>query len=368
MNRLSSGIKGSTKLAIVCLSFIRICGSIAYAQNFPLASQQKISVSTAAELLAAIKRANKSGHVEITLQNGRYETGQTLQILKPHISLISANKDPKTTQIIGKGMRKTKGVDNIIRVAAPYFTLDGITLEQSPNHIIQIAGEANADFPILRNCIIKDGYEQLVKVSYNRNTGIASDGGLVENCQFVYTAGIGPQYYIGGIDAHGGQDWIVRNNYFSGIASPENKIAEHAIHFWNNTQNITVTNNIIYNCDRGIGFGMPKRPNFGGLIENNLIVHNHHGHPNADTGIILEESQGTQVINNRIYLAHSYPNSIEYRFAESTNIKIENNLSNKKIAQRNGGQATLKDNIHSSDISRILTMHEQQQFGFDIKQ
>jgi hypothetical protein len=49
--------------------------------------------------------------------------------------------------ISGCGMRKTKRVHNLIRVSAKHFTLDGITLQQAGNHLIQIAGEQNADFP-----------------------------------------------------------------------------------------------------------------------------------------------------------------------------------------------------------------------------
>ena len=327
---------------------------------------RQISVSNSVELLAAVDKANQTGNIEIILQAGRYPLNTTLQFLKPHISLMSTERDPQKTQIIGVGMRQTPGVNNIIRVAAAHFTFDGMTLEQSPNHLIQIAGEANADYPVLRNCIMRDAYEQLVKVSHNPDTGIASDGGLIENCRFEYTAGIGPQYYIGGIDAHGGQDWIVKNNYFYGIASPENKIAEHAIHFWTNTQNISVIGNIIYNCDRGIGFGMPRRPNFGGVISNNLIVHNNKLHPNADTGIILEESRGTLVSGNRIYLANNYPNAIEYRFEQSVNVKIEHNISNKKITKRNSAQAKLTGNILTADIDQVLSRAEQQQFGFKL--
>ena len=355
---LSDYFKWLCRLILFCAGSFML-----HAQNFPLVAQQHISVSNPTELSDAINLANKSGHVKIILQDGRYQLTKTLQIIKPYISLVSASHNPHKVQIVGIGMRKTPSTDNIIRVAASHFTLDGITVEQSPNHLIQIAGESNADFPILRNCILKDAYEQLVKVSYNPNTGVASDGGLVENCHFEYSAGIGPQYYIGGIDAHGGQDWIIRNNYFFGIASPENKIAEYAIHFWNGTQNTTVAGNTIYNCDRGIGFGMPNHPNFGGVITNNLIVHNDNTHPNADTGISLEESQGTRVLGNRIYLAHNYANSIEYRFTKSINILIENNLTNKKIAKRDGAQATLKGNVQTDDILQILSLKQQQQFG-----
>lgn len=349
---------------VLCFLLFGFFNSVCKADTLNLSTQLSISVSTSDELYEAINKANQRGNVKVVMKSGRYFLPRTLHILKSHISIVSATLDPNTTVLIGLGMRKTGAVGNIIRVAASYFILDGITIEQSPNHLIQIAGEANADFPIIRNCILKDAYEQLVKVSYNSNTGIASDGGMIENCHFEYSAGMGPQYYIGGIDVHGGQDWIVRNNYFSGIASPDSKVAEHAIHFWNSTQNISVSDNVIYNCDRGIGFGMPNRPNFGGIIVNNLIIHNNNGHPSADTGISLEDSQGTYVHHNRIYLAHDYPNSIEYRFAETINVRIENNLTNKRIKKRNNGQGTIINNLLTNNIDQILSKKEQKRFGF----
>lgn len=324
-----------------------------HAHNVP--EQKVIVVNKSIELLKAIKTANTTGHVKIVLNNGQYPIQQTINVTAPHITLISASGDPNKVQLIGSGMRATKGVNNLLRVSAEHFVLDGLTLQESGNHLIQIAGEQNADFPTIKNCILRDAYEQILKVSYNRNTGVASDFGHIENCRFEYTKGIGPQYYIGGIDVHGGQDWIVKNNIFIGIASPEKKIAEHAIHFWNNTQNITVANNTIINCDRGIGFGMPNRPNFGGLIENNLILHADNKHPRADTGIALEESQGTIVKNNRIFLKHSYSNAIEYRFKQTKNVMISNNKVNKYIRSRNGGTAKLESNQYVDKLKSLLT-------------
>lgn len=187
-------------------------------------------------------------------------------------------------------MHQTQQVDNLIRVSGKYFTLDGITLEQAGNHLIQIAGKQDADFPTLRNCVLRDGFEQLLKVSYNSKTKVSTDNGLIDNCEFVYLAGNGPQHYIGGIDVHGGHNWIVRRSLFRRIASPTSRISEPAIHFWNNTQNILIEDNIIINCDRGIGFGITNHPNTGGMIQNNLILHSANKHSNADLGIIIEES------------------------------------------------------------------------------
>ncbi|MCF2947769.1 right-handed parallel beta-helix repeat-containing protein [Paraglaciecola aquimarina] len=340
---------------VVCLLVLCISLPI-HAHDMPV--QSEINVSTSFELFNAVKKANKQGHVKIILSDGLYHITNTINITAPYVTLQSHSKDPNSVQLIGQGMRRTLNVSNLLRVAAAHFELDGITLQDTGNHLIQIAGEQNADFPVIKNCILKDAYEQILKVSYNRNTGIASDFGRIENCRFEYTKGIGPQYYIGGIDVHGGQDWVVKNNVFIGIASPGKKIAEHAVHFWNNTQNIKVVDNTIINCDRGIGFGMPNRPNFGGLIQNNLILHADNNHPNADTGIALEESQGTIVKDNRIFLMHSYRNAIEYRFKQTKNVVITNNKVNRLIKSRNGGSGKVYLNQQVKHLGDVLSSLE----------
>jgi hypothetical protein len=342
-------------IASFFLIVITVCNHVS---AHTIKETQVIRVSNTPELRQAIKVANNRGYTEILMQPGNYDYPGTINISAPHISLVSKTRNPKDVVISGTGMRATKEVSNLLRISGQHFTLDGITLRNTGNHLVQIAGEKNADYPTLKNCILLNAYEQMVKVSYNRNTGIASDFGHIENCHFEYTHGIGPQYYIGGIDVHGGQDWVVQNNTFIGIASPEKRIAEHAIHFWNNTQNITVKGNTIINCDRGIGFGMPNRPNFGGIIHNNLILHADNNHPRADTGIVLEESQGTIVTNNRIFLKHSYPNAIEYRFRQTKNVLIKGNKVNKRIQSRNGGKAKLEDNVKVISLEQVLTAQE----------
>ena len=329
---------------------------LAYADNTE--NRREINVSDVPMLYKALQAANKNGETDIKLAPGIYQLTKTLVISAPHISLIGDSANPKRIQIVGLGMRSRSQVENVISVTAKNFTLDGITLSDAGNHLIQISGEYNADFPTLKNCILQDSFQQLVKVSSSQKSDHASDYGIIDNCEFRYTQGIGPNYYIGGIDAHGSRGWMISNNVFRDIASPDNRPAEFAVHFWNGASNNTVENNTIIDCDRGIGFGLKGKPASGGAIINNLIVHQDNADPSADVGILLEQSPDTQILDNRIFLGHNYPNAIEYRFTDTINAVIVDNITNKPIRKRDGATALLIDNKRVKEVSSILTADE----------
>jgi hypothetical protein len=88
----------------------------------------------------------------------------------------------------------------------------------------------------------------------------------------------------------------------------------------------------------------PIKQTNGGLIESNVIRSTNLSHPYADAGIILEASPNVQIIRNQIYIETSYPNAIEYRFAATKNILIKDNITDKSIVSRDGGQAKLSGN------------------------
>jgi hypothetical protein len=325
---------------------------------------KNIIAGNVSEIYQAIDSANKrKGYTHILIKDGTYQLPNTLVIKAPAITLASLSGDRNKVILNGNGMKKTANVDNLIYVAAAHFTLTGITLQHSGNHLIQVSGADNPDYFSLSNCVLRDSFEQLLKVSYGKD--ISADYGVVKDCVFEYSAGIGPQWYIGGIDAHGIQHWSIRNNTFKNIASPSYHIAEHAIHIWNNSAHNIVEDNVIFDCDRGIGFGMQKRGNLGGTIQNNIITHANNADPFADVGIILENSPDTLISNNYLYLSHSYPNAIEYRFSGTKNAIIQHNITNKKIANRNGADAFLHKNkinqpreiVLPKTIQTILTRH-----------
>ena len=246
--------------------------------------------------------------------------------------------------IQGEGM--WGGVTHVFWVAGNGFTVRDVSLGNVANHAVQVFGDMGVGNVTVSNCYLFDTYEQMIKVSYNfDNPETFSVGGLVENCLFQYTEGIGPQWYIGGIDAHAAQNYVIRNNTFMNIISPADDVAEYAIHFWSNAQNIHVEFNRIINCDRGIGFGMGEdRGTVGGNIRNNFIYHNA-SEGFADVGIALESATGANVYNNTIFMENSYPNAIEYRFGATNSGMIVNNLTNRAITSRDGGTSTVSNNV-----------------------
>lgn len=333
-------------LRSILVSILVGCIPVAFANR-------RIQIATPIALQRAIAKADQTGgHVTIELANGTYPLLHTLVITAPFITLTGPKGTRSSVILEGDGMSPTARIGNLIRVSGSHFELQNMTLRRSRYHLIQIAGEDGAQRPVVRHCILENAYEQLLKVSIDdAHPAKTSNHGLVENCLFQYTAGIGPEYYIGGIDAHGAKDWIVRHNVFRNIQSPSRSVAEFAIHFWDGSANNIVEQNLIINCDRGIGFGLGQEGNRGGVIRNNMIYHGPGGGPFADVGIALESSPETLIYNNTIFLATPYPRAIEYRFPTTHNVLIMNNLTNKSIASRNGGRASLSHNVTDASAS-----------------
>ncbi|MCP4214260.1 MAG: hypothetical protein GY765_06365 [bacterium] len=310
---------------------------------------QAVVVSNVSQLTAAISAAAGNGDKEIILTDGTYQLSSALGIWGNDLIIRSQSGNRDAVIIRGTGM--SGGVTHVFNVAGTNFTARDMTIGWVANHAVQIWGNNNSSNTLLRNLRIVDTMEQMVKISYNSSNSNHSENGVVENCLMEYTAGVGPQWYIGGIDGHRCVNWTVRNNIFKNISSPSAAVAEHGVHFWSDSQGTLVENNLFIDCDRGIGFGLGSRGHIGGTIRNNIIYHSATNHGFADVGIGLESASNVSVYNNTIFMLHSYQNAIEYRFTDTAGGIIRNNLCNKRILSRNGGTATLSNNITTASAS-----------------
>ena len=313
--------------------------------------RQSVTVSTFSELRQAVIAANNgTGDTTILLQDGIYQipSGSGLYVTADNVTLRSLSGQRENVIIQGLGMEDGAGVSHGVLVGGSNFLLQDLTIRNVRNHGVQIQGELNADNPVIRNVIFQDTGEQMLKGSYNAATPEAgSHGGVVENCLFEYTAGVGPRWYIGGIDVHNGKNWIIRGNIFRFIQNPggaEEGPSEHAVHFWSDSANTLVERNLIMDCDRGIGFGLGDRGHEGGIIRNNMIYSSGSG-ACADVGIGLENASNAQVYNNTIYFEGEYPHAIEIRFGGTAGGSVRNNLTNRNITNRDGGTAVQSNNV-----------------------
>lgn len=348
----SGAVSWLSKAALMRLSAIVLIFTTLFL-TAATARSQAVTVRTASELQYAVAAANSSGgNVSILLADGTYTLADTVYVNAPKVTIAGQSGDRSKVIIQGDAMSASAKVQNLIRAAGKNFTIRDLTLRKSGWHLLQIVGESDADGALVSNVVFQDAYEQMLKVSIDQaNYAMTADNGVIENSVFEYTAGIGPQYYIGGIDVHGGKNWIVRGNTFRSIISPSQTVAEFAIHFWNQSANALVERNLIINCDRGVGFGLDNRGNTGGIIRNNMIYASASAAgPFADASIYLDQSPGTQVLNNTIYVEHSYPRAIEYRFAETSGVLIANNLTNKAIGARDGATGTVYTNVTNAQL------------------
>ncbi|EAQ98942.2 right-handed parallel beta-helix repeat-containing protein [Congregibacter litoralis] len=314
-----------------------------------------LRVATAAALYAAVRGASGDQKTVISLADGVYRLSNALRIGVDNVTIRSDSDDPAKVIIAGNGMRQTAGVDNLIEVSGKGVALIGLTLREAGNHLIQLRGERDADHFRLLNCVLQDSYEQLLKVSGASEGAVSADFGVVRNSRFEYTADLGPNFYIGGIDMHGGKNWLIERNHFRNIASPADAVAEFAIHLWTGSADNVVRDNVIINSDRGIGFGLGDqwfRHNRAGEITGNVILHLRPSDPFADVGIALENSPGTLINDNFVYLTHNYPNGIEYRFQGTTGVLITGNVTNKAIKARDGAEG-LPDGNQTGSITRL---------------
>jgi Right handed beta helix region len=326
-----------------------------------VATQTDVVVGSAAELQSAVADANSAGgNRRILLKDGTYTLSNTLYVNVPYVTIAGQSGARDKVVIQGDAMSATATVQNVIRAAGSNFELTDVTLQKSGWHLVQVVGETGANNAVIHNCILRDAYQQMVKVTYDpANPSVVANNGLIENCLFEYTAGIGPNYYIGGVDAHGARNWVVRGNTFRHIASPAGSVAEFAVHFWNGATDNIVERNLIVDCDRGIGMGLDgtdKAPALRGIIRNNVVYHSANSDPFADVGIALSDSIDTQVYNNTVFLENSITWALEYRFAITTGAQFTNNLSNKPILARDGATGTLTANVVNAAASWFVNV------------
>lgn len=305
-----------------------------------------------------------------------------LYFTKPNVTLRSASGDAARV-IIDSAYRAHGNGSAAITVAASSVVLASFTVQRSVFHLIHLW--AAGDDALIHDVNLVDGGQQFLKASPGQGEYV--DRAQVSCSSFVMTAegrdnvwGYGPvdgstRCYTGGIDTHDSRDWHIHDSFFDGIycnsdgiarpahgMSPGERggqtyqggLAEHAIHMWDSESGSghTIERNHIVNCARGIGLGL-RAEVYGTVIRNNMVFSEHPGGGEHDVGITVERAHDTQVDNNTVILTdpNAYANGIEYRWGTTSGLDIRNNLTNKRIWERNGAAAALEANVSNAELS-----------------
>lgn len=295
-----------------------------------LPPQREIEVNSVQELMWTVDTC-KDGNVTILIADGTYTIPNSLWITAENITYKS--KSGNRDKVILKGDFKTS---HIFWIASDYVTIQDLSIGQVNDNGIQILGEKDADFALIKNVRFFDIKEQMLKSSGAENN-IYSDYTRIEDCLFEFTSGVAYQSYTGGIDVAKATNWVVTNNTFKNIQYPKGKLTEGAIRFGEGSSGTLISKNTIIQCDWGIILGSDDSRHDQGTLTDNVIE------TTREVGIALCNATGTTVKGNQIKVPATYPNAIEYRFKTEGTV-IENNTVNQKITSRNGGNAKVGNN------------------------
>jgi hypothetical protein len=353
-----------------------------------------------ANRLAGIVQSAARGSV-ILLDDGVYPVTQGLVFRQPNVTIRSASaqrglsSDPSRVVIDGlsgpggrAGGENDPRVPELVGVLANDVTIADLTLRNARDHLIHVQ-TAGADVRNTRieNVRLLDPGEQAIKINTVPGSGTYVDNGEVVCSEIELTDSGRPRVqrqfgdgcYTGGIDAHEARGWKFANNRIKGFWC-ERGLSEHAIHAWTGSRDTIVEGNEIINSARGIGLGLGeydgsrwrtyadgacgRSANLGhyrGIVRNNAILANDArlgaSRAGFDVGISLESVCQTGVVNNTVFSTVGFRSTaIEWRFASTTDVVIENNLTNGPIRPRNGATGIVRTNVTNAAADWFLSV------------
>src|SRR5688572_2334842 len=182
-----------------------------------------VTVNSASSFRDAINQANANGgNMTILIEDGTYHVATTASypyITASNLVIRSASGNRDMVILHGDGMKDVApNTENGLGIAGNNVVIADLTIRDIGNHGIQVSGHNL----YVHNVKIQDAYQQMLK---GATAASSIDSAIVQCSLFEYTSGIGPNFYIGGLDIHKGRNWTVRDNVFKNIISPSGSVA-----------------------------------------------------------------------------------------------------------------------------------------------
>jgi len=297
------------------------------------------------ELRGAVRRA-KPG-TTILLEDGDYLlNGAQLEVAVPDLVLRGKKGQQSRAHIRGRGMDEHMAA---IFVNASRVSLADLTISQVGYHGIHVRGGEGTSGVVIHRVHILDIGQQLIKGSTARGDKPCRNG-LVA-CSVLEYSDHAPSDYTNGVDVHNAEGWVVRDNTLRRIRGPRAQSfrAGPAILFWGGSRDTVVERNWLVDCYRGIALGLVQTQenapdhldHQGGIIRRNVVCNLNSW---ADEAIEVNASPGALVAHNTVLVEGRANWSIDIRFPTAS-ARVWNNLSNRPIIRRDGGNAELKANV-----------------------
>lgn len=313
------------------------------AMALPGAAQaaRTVNVSTSSALQNAVRNALAGD--EIVVAPGTYLPTLFLSISVNNVTVRSSTGNPADVIIQGSGMNVSPSNGNTegFAIYGDDAIIKDLTVQEYFNHAIHL--QPGADRITITNVITRNNGQQHIKgARYNT-------GGLIEKtlCEQTYVRTNLPSDprgvdYVGGIDLHGGIDFVIRDTTVRNIMGAGGD-ADGSIFAWDMCRNITVERCIVTGGNRAICFGNNSGGSAGydvdgGIIRNCFVYARTAGSPpadqpwlgNADCAIDVYAARNVMIYNNTVWTdSGSYGRTVRVGAAGSysnSNVQFKYNI------------------------------------------
>jgi hypothetical protein len=302
----------------------------------------------------------------IVIEPGTYNLTNTLYVGSTsdvtNVTIRGATDNYSDVTLLGAGMENPKYGNVAVGISVQNgqnVTIADLSIGEVWFHPIQLHAARGAnDIHIYHDRLFNAG-EQFIK----SDPGGANGG--VDNSTVLYTVmeytnrppalnhggGTG---YTNGVDVHTGSGWVIENNLFQNMYTPDGdaNLWNPAVLVWNHSSNATVEGNTFINVDRAIALGLshqtPGFDNQGGIIANNFVymtpgLFSASRKAGSDAPIIAWNSPDTLIYANTILTNGNTFNSIQTRWISGDD--LENNLTDATFRGRDGSTFTQGGNF-----------------------
>jgi Right handed beta helix region len=292
-----------------------------------------VTVATEPALQAAI--AALTSGTTVVLAPGRYRLTATLRIAGNLTGVVITGATGLATDVIleGAGMTVAGKAPTAIAVTGRVdgLTVADLTIRGFAAHALTFARGPQA--PRLTNLRLTDIGQAMITV------GAGVNDGLLEHASLDYTT-TGVSAAAAGIDLQGVRGWTVRLSAFRNVRGPAGVTAGAAVAASAGAADTTVSENLFIDCGRGIALGLTNVADGvdhrGGVVTNNTF--SGAATVAGGAGIAITDSPDTRVTHNTVRTGPTAA-PITYRFADSRNLVVADNLTDGPLVARDGAWA-----------------------------